>query len=142
MHRMEDNVQMKEDVFRTLEDCVREAYPCEACGLLLGNGDGSPVEELRQMRNQAGEGLCSRSFLIDPFQMYRMERKLEEDGKVLLGFYHSHPDCAAVLSEADEQYMIPGLLYLICSVSAERTEEIRAYRKQSADSRTEEFRIQ
>lgn len=134
-------MQIKEDVFQTLEGCVRKAYPCEACGLLLGDGEGSPVDELRQMRNQAGEGLCGRFFQIDPFQMYQMERKLEEDRKVLLGFYHSHPDCAAVLSEADEEYMIPGLLYLICSVSAERTEEIRAYRKQSADSRTEEIEI-
>ena len=34
----------------------------------------------------------------------------------IIGFYHSHPDVPAILSDEDKEYMIPEMLYLILEV--------------------------
>ncbi len=91
------------------------------------------IEEIRTLENQAEEKRKQTYFEVNPLQLYCLERELENSGKELLGFYHSHPDCAAVLSGEDETYMIPGLIYLIVSVSDGHFEGIRGYQKPCAD---------
>ena len=61
--------------------------------------------------------------------LYELEKKSEEKGYRILGFYHSHPDCPAKMSSEDSEYMIPNMLYVIASINNGKCGEIRGYVK-------------
>ena len=74
-------------------------------------------------------------FITDPLEIYELECKAEKDGYKVVGFFHSHPDCEAVLSVEDEKYMIPKMLYLIVSVRDGIYRDVKGYIKASPDER-------
>ena len=99
-------------------DHVREAYPLEGCGILLSDGKSGLIEEIKSIENAAAE-LSGLHFAMDPFKLYKIESEAEAEGKVIVGFYHSHPDRQAILSEKDKEYMIPQMLYIVVSTGRE-----------------------
>jgi proteasome lid subunit RPN8/RPN11 len=105
-----------------LETLKREAaafYPHEMCGLLIGRDGFGPggewrlVERIEPVKNVATNK--SRRFAIDPGEMLRWERAAADEGKLILGFYHSHPDHPARPSEHDRQEAWPVYSYVIAS---------------------------
>jgi proteasome lid subunit RPN8/RPN11 len=47
----------------------------------------------------------------------RAEKKAGEEGLLVLGFYHSHPDAPARPSEYDRQHAWPFYSYVIVSIA-------------------------
>ena len=114
----------------TRERLVEEAqghYPDECCGVLLGHRANFEVLDFRPLENTAA-GACAH-FRISPLELYRVEREIEDGDLEIVGFYHSHPDCEAVLSREDREYMVPELVYIILSVVSGRVVDIKSYRK-------------
>lgn len=107
-----------------------EQYPHEACGALIGSGDGHNepwrVEELRPAPN-VHDGDHKRRYLIPPDFQLQAEKYARESGREVLGFYHSHPDHPADPSEYDRTHAWPGYLYVICSVSKGKSAEFRSF---------------
>ena len=124
-----------------LEQAARYAYPEEGCGVLLGDRDARIVRESRSLDNRAGESASGRHYRIDPTELLRLERRAEEEGYQILGFWHSHADEEAVLSGEDERNMVPGLIYLILPVIGGRPGRGRAYEKTAADEAASEISI-
>ena len=110
---------------------AKKAYPSECCGILVGKkserGD-IEVTEIREASNQS-QGQKTVHFQIDPLFIYRLEQELEVRGLEIVGIYHSHPDCPAILSKEDEKYMVPGLEYIIMSVQKGEIVDVKSYRK-------------
>ena len=104
------------------------AYPKEGCGILAGDEKGS-IEEVFCTGNGTEKERSSGHYEIDPLTLYDLEKKAEEKGYSVLGFFHSHPDCEAVMSMEDNEHMIPQMLYVIASVKNGRCGEIRGYIK-------------
>lgn len=113
---------------------AKKAYPSECCGILIGriheNGTGKEIEitEIREAPNQF-QGQKSVHFQIDPLFIYHLEQEIEARGLEIVGVYHSHPDCKAILSKEDEKYMVPGLEYVIMSVKNGEIVDVKSYRK-------------
>ena len=108
------------------------AYPGECCGILLGKtSESGEVEilETREAHNQIQGAQKSAHFRVDPLFLYQVEREIEGSGIEVIGFYHSHPDCAAVPSDEDYENMVPGLIYVILSVTKDGVKDIRSYKK-------------
>ncbi|MBO4265669.1 MAG: M67 family metallopeptidase [Lachnospiraceae bacterium] len=103
-------------------------YPNEGCGLLAGTAKGS-IEEVFYTDNVTDVEKASKHYEIDPLTLYDLEKRAEEKGYRILGFYHSHPDCPANMSSEDSEHMIPRMLYVIASVERGRCGEIRGYVK-------------
>lgn len=103
------------------------AYPKECCGILLGSKKDGKVEEIYQARNADAIDRQRLHFVINPLEIYRIEKEAEKRKKRIIGFYHSHVDCPAVLSAEDERSMIPGLLYMIISVINGECTDIKSY---------------
>src|SRR5262249_12405797 len=89
------------------------AYPNECCGMMIGR-DVTENGMMRRVvdRLEAGANVFEASeqyhrFSIDPTQQLKVERAAETEGKVLLGYYHSHPDHPARPSEYDRQHAWP-----------------------------------
>jgi proteasome lid subunit RPN8/RPN11 len=106
-----------------------EQYPHEACGALIGDGDGEnepwQVEEIRLASNMH-DGDHKRRYLIPPDFQAQVEKYARETGRDVVGFYHSHPDHSADPSEYDRTHAWAGYLYVICSVREGKSAEIRS----------------
>ena len=94
-----------------------QGYPEEICGFLIGQATGDvktvtallPIENIRE-ENRA------RRFEISPDDFYRADRAARQEGKAILGFYHSHPDHPARPSEYDREHAWPWYSYIIVAV--------------------------
>ena len=114
-----------------------QAYPHECCGILLGKmGDTVSICDTREATNQI-QGESRQHFKIDPMFLYQVEREIEGSGNEVVGFYHSHPDCKAVPSEEDARNMIPGLVYIILSVTDTGVIDIKHYETRSVIEKTD-----
>lgn len=104
-------------------DAIRrraQASRTEICGALLGR-DGR-IEEVLPLVNESLER--RHSFFISAREVLGLERTAEAQGRVLLGFYHSHPNGDAIPSDRDLADAVPGYIHIIGS----RSGEVRAWR--------------
>jgi proteasome lid subunit RPN8/RPN11 len=103
-----------------LEDIIRhckEAFPVEACGILVGNVDGDAriVKRVYRTRNVLNS---SSAYRMDPEEQYKVFEQAEKESMDVLGFYHSHPYWPAKVSSIDKELAFyPSFYYLIYSVS-------------------------
>ncbi len=111
-------------VLEAIRDHGRETYPEECCGALLGRTRGSDavVTQAERIPNASPE-MRERRFSIEPRDYLRLERRAEELGLSLLGFYHSHPDHPAAPSAYDREHALPFLHYLVVAVDQGRPGE-------------------
>ena len=110
-----------------IEGWSRDAYPREACGLLLGRvcGEVAEIAAVRRAHN-----LSSRHdrFEVDPGDYLAAEYESHELGLDVVGVWHSHPDRAAVLSAHDRASASPAWCYLIASTQAGGVSSLRCWR--------------
>jgi proteasome lid subunit RPN8/RPN11 len=92
-------------------------YPFECCGALLGtaSGDEKTVETIRPLTNVHEEG-HERRYLVSPEEMLALEKEARATRRIVLGFYHSHPDHPAQPSEYDRTHAWPFYSYVIVAV--------------------------
>ncbi len=124
----DDRMAIEDALLTQILESAERAYPRECCGALLGSADGT-VTEIWEARNAVSEenrGVC---FSIDPLELYRCETEAEKRGVRIVGFYHSHPDAPARLSEEDIKGMIPNMTYVVVSAVKGASADVKAYRK-------------
>ncbi|MBE7637945.1 hypothetical protein GUA87_13895 [Sneathiella sp. P13V-1] len=115
---------------KQLKDLGRRCYPEEACALLIGND--ACVSQVIVSENIASEP--KRFFEIDPTVRIKAEKQCREDGRAVIGVFHSHPDGDARPSKTDEKMIYePDLFWLIASVDNANKIEIAAFHPSSDD---------
>jgi len=96
-----------------------ETYPHECCGVLLGrfDDDGTRVVTSTARCGNTRTDSAHNRYNIDPRELVRIQREGRERGEDIVGFYHSHPDHPAHLSQTDhaEAHWL-GCSYVITSV--------------------------
>ncbi len=114
-----------------MESAAKKAYPSECCGILVGKRSEKGEIEITEIREASNQfhGQKSVHFQINPLFVYHLEQEIEASGLEIVGVYHSHPDCPAILSKEDENYMVPGLEYVIMSVTAQGVVDVKSYKK-------------
>ncbi|MBO4457430.1 MAG: M67 family metallopeptidase [Butyrivibrio sp.] len=130
------------EAYREIKHRALMQYPNEACGLLLSRWSDHAIEIASVADNKADGEEKAGYFKIDPIQLYEMEREIEEKGYEVIGFFHSHPDKQAVLSYADNKNMIPGMVYIIVSVTEDTVHDLRGYMKDTPEGDVYEIRIE
>jgi len=131
-------LQINKEAFFKLTSISEAQYPNEACGVLLGNIDLNQVNDVCNLPNLLGE---TDSFRIDSLDYLMIEKWAQHHHLDVIGFFHSHPDAAAILSEEDKTYMIPKLNYCITSVASDGTKQVKAYFRQNIWEGIEELEI-
>ncbi len=106
-----------------------EAYPTECCGILLGRrtGDDVEVDRLVTAPNATREN-PTRRFAIAPELLLATHREARQAARLVVGYYHSHPDHPARPSRTDRRHAWPGVSYLIVSVDSGRAGDVRSWR--------------
>ena len=129
---------------RKIEAEGAAAYPNECCGILIGQDAGPTgggakrrvVERLEPGKNVFEPGEQYHRFSIDPRQQLNAERAAEAEGKVVLGFYHSHPDHPARPSEYDREHAWPFYSYVIVRVAKAKPADMTSW---VLDDKTNQF---
>ena len=117
-----------------------EAYPNECCGALIGTAsDGAPlaIADVLPLANVTDEG-PRRRFRVSPDDYRQSEAYAARAGADLVGFYHSHPDHPAEPSQYDLDHAWPNFSYVIVSVRAAETGDLRSWRLRADRSAFEE----
>lgn len=113
-----------EHIKMMLKEAYRE-YPKEACGILLGQfkEDIAKVQELVITKNVAES---STRFMIDAEELYNILLRAEEEGKEMVGIFHSHPTVAKP-SSIDQPFMeINPIVWIIVGTLSDKL-DIAAY---------------
>src|SRR5229473_3730875 len=119
-------------------------YPYECCGLLIGSfaDDGAKVVvETYQISNAREEAAKRNRFLIRPEELMRGEKYAREKRLDVLGFYHSHPDDAAVPSQYDLEHAWPTYSYIVVAVGKGQAADLRSWEMESDRSKFNEEEI-
>ena len=120
------------------------AYPNECCGILVGTDEptgGRIVERIIPMTNTFDASEQYHRFTIDPLALARADEESAAQGKLVLGFYHSHPDHPAQPSEYDRTHVPPWSFYSHIIVAIEKRKPA-AMTCWQMDEDTEQFRQQ
>lgn len=106
-------------------DHARDALPNECCGFLLGTT--ATIEEVARATNLTPS---PHQYQVDPRDHFAVIRRARQEGRTVIGVYHSHPSAPAVPSASDLKHATYAeYLYVIVSlVDVPPAEEIRAYR--------------
>jgi proteasome lid subunit RPN8/RPN11 len=106
---------------------AREGAPEEVCGILAGvrdhgeNPTESRVETHHPAENVAGTPRTR--YEIDPREQLALMEQIEEEGREVVGFYHSHPHGPAGPSPTDAaQATWPNRSYVIVALDADNGE--------------------
>jgi len=107
-------------VYDAVIDHARTGAPEEVCGVLGGDhGDGeSEVDRALRATNVADSPRTA--YELDPAEQLDLMRTVEDAGREVVGFYHSHPAGPPTPSETDrEQATWVGYVYVIVSLDGE-----------------------
>lgn len=100
------------------EDMVREARsqaPLEACGLL-----GGPEGKATRFYPCVNQAKSPVFFTIDPGELLRLFRQMDDEGISLQAIFHSHPATEAYPSPTDVLHAhYPETPYLVLSLKEE-----------------------
>jgi proteasome lid subunit RPN8/RPN11 len=115
-----------------------DAYPQEACGILLcPNHRAQSITASQPLRNATSEDPTVR-YVLDPKEILAVCTWAEEKDLDVCGFYHSHPDHPSAPSKHDRRYVWDGYLYLIISIHDGVFKDSRAWRWDEEQGRFEE----
>ncbi len=116
---------------------AREAFPEEACGLLIGTraGDAHVLTHIRAARNLHPQR--ENRYYLDPLEYAKAEKfclKHANENVRVLGFWHSHPQSEPKPSEIDlkdalelEKSFPAQYLYLIVSLKNQDQPELACW---------------
>ncbi len=112
-------LRIQKTLFEQLRQHGEETYPHECCGVLVGEfgeADGRTVVSAIRCGNTRTDSPENR-YHISPAELVRIQREAGLAGQDIVGFYHSHPDCAAQASSTDlAEAHWTGCSYVITSV--------------------------
>ena len=96
---------------------AEEAYPNECVGAMIGSTEGSQkkVETALRLENSA-DGSQRAYYELKPEHLMQADKAAREQGKDLIGIYHSHPDADAYFSETDLKNSCPWYSFVVLSV--------------------------
>jgi proteasome lid subunit RPN8/RPN11 len=117
---------LQQKIFRHLE----AAYPNEGGGFLLGAAaadrvaiaDIVPVENVFEAEEQY------HRYAMTPLDWAKLEDEADARGLTLVGYFHSHPDSAAIPSIYDRDHALPNFTYIITQVNDAKAVDMRVWR--------------
>lgn len=120
---------LSEKIARQIEAAGSAAFPNECCGMLIGSESevGRVIERIEPADNAFASDEQYHRFSIHPLQQLKAERAASKEGKILIGFYHSHPDHPARPSEYDREHAWETFSYVIVEIRSGEPKEMTSW---------------
>jgi proteasome lid subunit RPN8/RPN11 len=110
-------------ILDSLIQSARDAYPKEACGLLVGRDAAGRFIPVKNVATDASQ------YEMDPSELIASLRDLRQTGEKLLAIFHSHPNGPAEPSKNDiQQAYYPEAAHLIVSLADPERPQTVAFR--------------
>ena len=124
--------QLEGGLLRAMVAHARATYPDECCGFLVAERDPEAPTASRHIvavepAPNDFEGERRRRFLLRPEELAAAEQRQEGTGRVVAGFYHSHPDHPARPSTYDRDHAWPWYTYIVLGVTSSGFEGAGAF---------------
>jgi proteasome lid subunit RPN8/RPN11 len=126
-------IQIKQAQLGMMRKHAERDYPYECCGLLIGRAlerGHKEVLVIHPISNAREEEHKRNRFLIRPEELLRGEQAASARNLDVIGFYHSHPDCAAIPSAYDREHAWPMYSYIVVSVLKGAALDLRSWELQ------------
>lgn len=108
---------------------AENAYPNEACGLLVGHADGNGWRIIQAVAGANVHAEPRHRFEVDPRLVFEYMRRLRGGSETVIGHFHSHPDGPAEPSTTDRESAYDrNAIWLIAAVPVGRLGAVRAFR--------------
>ena len=116
---------------------AREDSPNECCGILAG-----PDGHVRKLYRMTNVERSPYRYSMDPKEMYRTYREIEDAGWNVLAIYHSHTHSEAYPSATDVRLATwSDAYYILVSLLSREDPTVRAFRIEDGRISEEELRI-
>ena len=116
---------------------AREDAPNECCGIIAGN-DGTAAKLYRAVNAEASP----YRYNVDPKELLRIYRDLDDRGWDVLAIYHSHTHTEAYPSPTDVRLAAwPEAYYLIVSLADGAQPVVRVFRIREGEVTEEELEV-
>jgi proteasome lid subunit RPN8/RPN11 len=103
--------------FLEMKAHAEATYPNECVGAMIGTiANGNKVVESALKLENSAEGSQRAYYQLSPNHLMKADRAAREQGKELIGIYHSHPDCDAYFSETDLKNSCPWYSFVVLSI--------------------------
>lgn len=110
-------IKIQKEPFAEMAAHAEATYPNECVGAMIGtiDGDVKTVDFALKLENSA-EGSQRAYYELKPEHLMTADRAARDQGKTLIGIYHSHPDCDAYFSETDLKNSSPWYSFVVLSI--------------------------
>lgn len=110
-------IKIEQQPFDEMKAHAEATYPNECVGAMIGTveGDQKTVDFALKLENSA-EGSQRAYYQLEPKHLMLADKAAREQGKTLIGIYHSHPDCDAYFSETDLKNSSPWYSFVVLSI--------------------------
>ena len=121
---MNGSVRLRPGVLDEIVAHARAEAPNECCGLLVGSSDA--IDEAVRVTNvEPGPA----RYRVNPVEHIRLNKRLRETPRAVVGAYHSHPRSSAEPSASDiAEAFDPDFLYVIVSLARPEAPDCRGWR--------------
>ncbi len=130
-------VTISKDQLTELEIIAKQAFPNEACALLIGHGESVSDLCITQVKPAKNVTKCDSkdSFEIDPLVYFSVAREVRGTENKVIGVWHSHPNGLSKPSDADSRHSLePSWVWLITALdSCDAKAETKAYQAELAN---------
>ena len=124
MAKILPDLEIPENLLKSIIGHARQEYPLEGCGILAGKG--GKVTKFYPITNMKKSCSC---YLMEPEEQLRVFQEIEKEGLELSAIYHSHPYTAAFPSQRDMDYAFyPDSLILIISLMENKVPQVGVFR--------------
>jgi proteasome lid subunit RPN8/RPN11 len=122
-------IRIEQPAWDVMLDHARKTYPNECCGAMLGTEDGEMrlVQTAVPLEN-AFTGEQGSRYEIRPQDLITADAEANRRGMVLVGIYHSHPDCDAYFSKTDLENSSPWHSFVVLSIKQGRFDHANCFR--------------
>lgn len=117
---------IKNEVLEKIITHLRETYPEEGCGFLLGKDE--TVYDIIRAENVTEENR-RRRYEMKPLDFLKAEKEAKKSSLNVIGFYHSHPDTGLYFSDTDASMAWEGYYYVVVALKGNGGYEMGAWIK-------------
>jgi proteasome lid subunit RPN8/RPN11 len=110
-------LKIQDEPMREMIAHAEATYPNECVGAMIGTivGGVKTVESALRLENSA-EGSQRAYYQLRPEHLLKADKAAREQGKDMIGIYHSHPDADAYFSQTDLKNSCPWYSFVVLSI--------------------------
>lgn len=136
--RLTRMLRINQEPFREMTAHAEAAYPTECVGAMIGviQDGGKTVETAIRLENSAA-GSQRAYYELRPEHLLQADRAAREQGKELIGIYHSHPDADAYFSQTDLKNSCPWYSFVVLSVKGGKFDHANSWLPDAEQTRAD-----